>query len=274
MYRVRDPLHGDVSLTQEEYRLINTYEMQRLSRVKQLGLSYLVYPGATHTRFEHSIGVRWLVENIIVKSKLPISPDKRRILYLASLLHDVSHSCFSHRVEESIRMIPSHEKIRDVILTGNIKEKLVDHKILKSSEIENTKFISDVLNRETIEEIRNVYDGTYQELKDILDNNIDADNLDYILRDGFHLGLKAVDYDDRIYSAFRLGMDQTGRMRTVFANERTILESIEIILNARWYLYRVVYLHHAIMIADVMLSEAIRQWLNEENGDILFLVGD
>ena len=72
MYRVRDPLHGDVSLTQEEYRLINTYEMQRLSRVKQLGLSYLVYPGATHTRFEHSIGVRWLVENIIVKSKLPI----------------------------------------------------------------------------------------------------------------------------------------------------------------------------------------------------------
>ncbi|GBE54801.1 hypothetical protein BMS3Bbin15_00962 [archaeon BMS3Bbin15] len=274
MYRVRDPLHGDVSLTQEEYRLINTYEMQRLSRVKQLGLSYLVYPGATHTRFEHSIGVRWLVENIIVKSKLPISPDKRRILYLASLLHDVSHSCFSHRVEESIRVIPPHDKIRDVILTGNIKEKLVDHKILRSSEIENTKFISDVLNRETIEEIRNVYDGTYQELKDILDNNIDADNLDYILRDGFHLGLNAVDYDDRIYSAFRLGMDQTGRMRTVFANERTILESIGIILNARWYLYRVAYLHHTIMIADVMLSKAIKQWLNEENGDILFLVGD
>ena len=81
---IREPLHGDIRLSDEEIRVINTYEMQRLRRVKQLGLKHLVYPGATHSRFEHCIGTRGLIERILVSSKIDLTREKKRLLFLAA----------------------------------------------------------------------------------------------------------------------------------------------------------------------------------------------
>ena len=110
MKTIRDPIYGDISLTNEEIKIINTYEMQRLRRVKQLGLKDLVYPGATHTRFEHSIGTRGLIERILTLSGIDFSAEKKRLLFLAALLHDVGHLCFSHPIE-TVGGLIKHENL-------------------------------------------------------------------------------------------------------------------------------------------------------------------
>jgi len=275
---IREPLHGDICLSDEEVRVINTYEMQRLRRVKQLGLKHLVYPGATHSRFEHSLGTRGLVERIIVSSEIDLTREKKRLLFLAALLHDVSHLCFSHPIEE-MEVFPSHEKVLRDILEGKIRDEVREHEIMTDWEIDRTKFLGDddILDSETREEIWNIFkeDTPYPELKGFLDNYIDADNLDYIQRDAFHLGLPSINPDPRIYSAFRLGIDTEGQSIVVFADERAILETIENILNARWYLYKIAYLHHTVMVAESMLREAIdTHWKKGKDVDFLYILGD
>ena len=275
---IREPLHGDIRLSDEEIRVINTYEMQRLRRVKQLGLKHLVYPGATHSRFEHSIGTRGLVERILVASKIDLTREKKRLLFLAALLHDVSHLCFSHPIEE-MEVFPAHDKILRSILEGKVRDEVREHEVMMDSEIERTKFIGDddILDPETREEIWNVFkeDTPYPELKGFIDNYIDADNLDYIKRDAFHLGLPSIHPDPRIYSAFRLGIDTDGRPIVVFADNRAVLETIENILNARWYLYKIAYLHPTVMVAESMLREAIDiHWKKGKDADLLYILGD
>jgi hypothetical protein len=274
MYVIRDPLQGDITLSEEEFDLVNTYEMQRLSRVKQLGTSYLVYPGATHTRFAHSLGVRYLIEQILIKSKIYIPAEEKRLLFLAALLHDVSHPCFGHRLEE-IPGIPSHEEVRDYVLDGRIKEELKKHGVLTEEEIDNTRFISDIdtLDKDTIKKIKELFDkrsNRYRELRELIDNYIDADNLDYIKRDSFYLGLHAASYDDRILSQFRITEDK----EVVFSDEKTTIESIIAVMHARYYLYKVAYLQHTTLISDYMLTEAVRLWRRGDNGIVPFLVGD
>ena len=275
---IREPLHGDIRLSDEEVRAINTYEMQRLRRVKQLGLKHLVYPGATHSRFEHSIGTRGLVERILVSSKIDLTREKKRLLFLAALLHDVGHLCFSHPIEE-MEVFPSHNKILRDILEGKVRDEVREHEVMTNSEIERTKFIGDddILDPETREEIWNIFkdDTQYTELKGLIDNYIDADNLDYIQRDAFHLGLPSIHPDPRIYSAIRLGIDTGGRPIVVFADTRAVLETIENILNARWYLYKIAYLHPTVMVAESMLREAIDiHWKKGNDADLLYILGD
>src|SRR5262245_55477186 len=102
---LRDPVHGDIELTSDEVRILDTPEFQRLRGIKQLGTAYLVYPGATHTRFEHSIGCVHMTDRLLdavnknahgAGLPSPVSPGDRRILRLAALLHDVTHVPFGH----------------------------------------------------------------------------------------------------------------------------------------------------------------------------------
>jgi len=275
MYVIRDSLYGDITLSKEEFDVVNTYEMQRLSRVKQLGTSYLVYPGATHTRLAHSLGVRYLVEQILIRSNIYISAEEKRLLFLAALLHDVSHPCFGHRLED-IPGIPPHEDVRDYILDGKIKDKLKEHEVLTEEEIDNTYFISDndILDKDTREKIKEIFNKSnrYLKLSKLIDNYIDVDNLDYIKRDAFYLGLQAANYDDRVLSLFRITDDKEEPV--VFAKGKTTLESIIAVMQARYYLYKVAYLQHTTMIADAMLTKAVRIWRYGDNGIVPFLVGD
>ncbi len=276
---IRDAIFGDIFLSDEEFELINTYEMQRLSRIKQLGFSYLVYPGATHTRLAHSLGTRYVVEQILLRSNIYLPAEEKRILFIGALLHDVSHSAFGHRIE-IIPNMPSHEEVRKYILDGKIRELLEKHKILSADEINTTTFINDVLDKETLYKINALFDPKpekykkYAHLIGLLDNYIDADNLDYIKRDAFYLGLPGASYDDRIFSQFRITDDN----EVVFTNEKTTIDAITSVIHSRYYLYKVGYLQHTSLIADAMVAEAIKEWAWVQGdrgwGEVPFIVGD
>jgi HD superfamily phosphohydrolase len=101
MSEIRDPIYGFITPSETEFKIINTILFQRLRRIRQLAMAYLVYPGANHTRFDHSIGVHHIA-SLMSDKLLPgkENDEKRRIIRLASLLHDVGHAPFSHISED------------------------------------------------------------------------------------------------------------------------------------------------------------------------------
>ncbi len=136
---MRDPVHGDIELTREEVRVIDTPQFQRLRGVKQLGTAYLVYPGATHTRFEHSIGVLHMTDRLLSAVNKnagldpqrcrSVTPEERRILRLAALLHDVTHIPFGHNVEDQTGLLPRHdvpERFEDMLGDTEVGAVLAD----------------------------------------------------------------------------------------------------------------------------------------------------
>ena len=117
---IRDPVFGDIQFTENERKVIDTQEVQRLRGVKQLGTAYLVYPGATHTRFSHSLGVLHMAETIIKicnenqakygsPDLLSVNPYERFIIRLFALLHDVAHIPFGHTLEREGNLFEKHE---------------------------------------------------------------------------------------------------------------------------------------------------------------------
>src|SRR6185295_15194020 len=116
---IRDPVHGDVYLTHEELAVLDTREMQRLRNVKQLGSAYLVYPGAVHTRFDHSIGTLHLAQKMIdainlsfelsPRDCLGVSEEEARVIRMAALVHDITHIPFGHNVEDQAGLMLRHD---------------------------------------------------------------------------------------------------------------------------------------------------------------------
>src|SRR5215475_7166290 len=108
---IRDPLYGSVVLSPHEVRLLDTLPMQRLRGIHQLGLAYLTFPSAGHSRFEHALGVRFVAERMLDRLEdvrgEPYTPLQRATVLAAALLHDVGHSVFSHAIEEIIGEFPT-----------------------------------------------------------------------------------------------------------------------------------------------------------------------
>ena len=117
---LRDPVHGDIEMTKDELRLVDTAEFQRLRGIKQLGSASLVYPGAVHTRFEHSIGTLHVCEQLLQAcnknaARDPagchrVGDDERRVLRIAALLHDVTHIPYGHNIEDQTGLLPRHDR--------------------------------------------------------------------------------------------------------------------------------------------------------------------
>ena len=274
---IRDAVYGDIELSPTEVKLLDTFEMQRLRKVKELALVYLVYPTAVHTRFDHSIGVRYCVQRIIERSHIELPKEEKELLFKAALLHDIGHPCFSH-VTEELERIPKHTKFVEHMLLGKYKEIVVHNKVLTESEAHKTTFVGDVLNSDEASEILRLIDKKYDEnfdkkyLTEIINGDIDADNLDYVRRDGYFLGLPYGNFDDRIFSSFRLIQTATGKTLT-FSEKKDSLSSIMTFLRARFELYRAAYRHHAVEIADAMLQYSLEAWARD-NSDLLFILGD
>ena len=275
---IRDAVYGDIELLPGEVKLLDTFEMQRLRKVKTLALVHLAYPTAVHTRFDHSIGVRHCVQHIIERSHIELPKEEKELLFKAALLHDIGHPCFSH-IPEELEGIPKHTKFVELMLQGKYKDIVVHNKILTRSEAHRTTFVADVLNNAEASEILKLIDKKYDEnfdkkyLSDLINGDIDADNLDYVRRDGYFLGLPYGNFDDRIFSSFRLVQTATGKQFT-FSEKKDSLSSIMTFLRARFELYRAAYRHHTVEIADAMLHYALEAWTHYDNSDLLFILGD
>jgi HD superfamily phosphohydrolase len=242
---VRDPLWDNIPLDQVALAALDTPAVQRLRYVRQLGHAFLVYPGATHTRFEHALGAYHLTQralaNLAARGELGrVDREVRRAVGLAALLHDIGHYPFSHGLEEA--GFPSHEAM-GVAMLG--KGALGD--LLRS-----------LGGAELVEEVGRLIRGKSKSpLQGLISGTLDLDKIDYLSRDARMCGVPYGTLDvDRLLSSLTLvpGPKQTA---AVGIHEKGV-SALESLLFAKYQMYRNVYWHHAVRSATCMFKRAVR----------------
>ncbi len=226
---IRDPVHGSITIPDWCVRLLDTPQLQRLRRIKQLGFASLVYPGANHTRFEHSVGVLHIV--LSLKNRMECSDREKRECVAAALLHDVAHAPFSHSSEV---LLKKYLRFRH--------ENLIP--VLRGTEVE------DVLKDEGLR-LGRIADIVSGKVTSIVSGDIDADRMDYLVRDSHYTGVAYGVFDlvrlmERI--KFR-GMEPIIEGRALRAAESLLL--------SRFMMYPTVYHHHVCRIARKMYEKAL-----------------
>src|ERR1051325_5130948 len=234
---VRDPLWNNIRLEPLAVALIDTPAFQRLRYVRQLGLAFLVYPGATHTRFEHALGAYHLVRRSLgileEREGFKDVADECALLRAAALLHDIGHYPFSHALEE-IGALHHEEVARPLIASGEVAEIL--HRELGSDGPERAVAL-----------IRGESDSPLQGL---ISGSIDLDKLDYLRRDAFMCGVSYGEIDvDRLINALTLVRDPESGALTIGMVEKG-LSALESLLFAKYQIYRHVDWHHAVRSAS------------------------
>ncbi len=248
---VRDPIHGDIKIADMFIELLDAYEMQRLYNIKQLGFAHLVFPGAHHTRLEHSLGVFHLAWQVADSLGLP--DDERRHVVCAGLLHDIGHGPFSHTLESNLEEIfgVDHVDLTEELLLGKYQV-FYD---FEQSFIDSDSVV-EVLNRHgldvswVIDIIRGKV-GHHSYLSQMLNSSVDVDQLDYLIRDAYYTGVAYGMVDtSRLLQMMRV---HDGRLVV----DRKGVGSVENMLVARGLMYSSVYFHKTVRIAELMLSRAI-----------------
>jgi HD superfamily phosphohydrolase len=261
---LRDPVHGDIYLTEAETRVLDTREMQRLRNIKQLGTAHLVYPGCVHTRFDHSLGAVATAHRILEslrRAGFHIDPADAALVRLAILTHDVTHIPYGHTFEDERQIFPRHD-------AGPRLEWFF------SMETELGRTLADL---GVLEPVKSILTGRPPApwMGQVVSSTIDADLLDYLRRDSFFAGLRQ-DYDDRIYSYFMLEQGQLLLNMVKHGIDRPDARTeILHLLRMRYVLTERIYLHHAKIAAGAMISKALevhaKRGLREE---ALYDLGD
>lgn len=239
---IRDPLYGFVGFTNKEIDLISSSAFQRLGYLKQLSHAYQVYPSAVHTRFEHSLGTLHVADRVALN--LGFDNTRRRKVRIAALLHDIGHGPFSHLIEDALKSEDmngpdfSHELITRWVLT--------EDRDIRSSLGGLASDVLDILPPRT-EECRDTLSA------DIISSGLDADKLDYLRRDSYHVGVAYGSFDlERILHTIDVTPDQ----KNLCVQEKG-KDAIENYRLGRYLMHAQVYEHHARIIADQMFLRAI-----------------
>jgi uncharacterized protein len=232
---INDPVFGFINLQSElVFDIIEHPFMQRLRRIKQLGLSYLVYPGANHSRFEHVLGASHLMRQAIAVLRLKgheITDEEADAVTIAILLHDIGHAPFSHVLENTLVEI-SHEDIS--LMMMNELNRQFGGKLDLSIEI-----------------FRNRYKKQF--LHQLVASQLDMDRLDYLSRDSFFTGVaEGIVGIDRIIKMLNVWNDQ-------LAVDYKGIYSIEKFLIARRLMYWQVYLHKTVVSAEFLLIQVLKR---------------
>ncbi|MEK6978966.1 MAG: HD domain-containing protein [Candidatus Micrarchaeota archaeon] len=233
---IKDEIHGNIYFNELEERIVDTLDFQRLRRIKQMAFTYLVYPGANHTRFEHSIGVFHLASELC--RKLGLSDDDAQKVRLFALLHDIGHLPFSHESEKVLEPhLRTHEEIgKKKVLTGEIGT-----------------ILNESWNAEEIMNLENAKIGQ------VVCSDLGADRMDYLVRDSANTGVAYGVIDtERIMHTMELN-DETG---SLVINEGG-LEAAESLLIARFLMFSTVYLHRTVRIAAAIYHKAIQSAVSE-----------
>ena len=233
---INDPIYGFITLERGIiFDLIEHPFFQRLRRITQLGLSYLVYPGAYHTRFHHALGCMFLMEKAILQIRNKgheISFEEEEALKVAILLHDIGHGPFSHALENSIANNISHEDLSKLFMEKLNKE--FDRKLSLAIQIFNNKYPKKFLHQ-------------------LVSSQLDMDRLDYLKRDSFFTGV----------TEGNIGTERIINMLDV-VNDQLVIEekgiySIEKFLIARRLMYWQVYLHKTVISAENTLIKILKR---------------
>ena len=276
-YEIRDPIHGFIKLSQTEWNLINTKVFQRLRRIRQLAMTFLVYPGAVHTRFDHSIGVMHVAGRICTRLQelnptIVGSEDVDRVR-LAALLHDVGHGPFSHVSERLLEKCASEgtdkgeglEKIHEKITVDIVQSDPQIKRILSDDE---RNFVIDMIQGKPTSDWR----------RDIVSSDLDADKMDYLLRDGYFTGVKYGEYDlEKVIESFLIDMGETDfctdtdEEETALAISSKAIYALEQLLLARYHMTQQVYWHRVSLISNEMIIRGISLAIEGENPEMMQL---
>ena len=227
---VNDPVYGFIHIPNEFILdLIEHPYFQRLCRISQMGLSYLVYPGARHTRFHHALGCMYLMQQAIQTlryKQVEITPEEEEGLYITILLHDIGHGPFSHAMEHSIVEGISHEEISLAFMEELNRQ--FEGKLSIAIEIFQKKYHKEFMNQ-------------------LISSQLDMDRLDYLKRDSFYSGVSEGNINSQRIIAMLTVKDDT-----LIVEEKGIY-SIEEFLVARRLMYWQVYLHKTSIGAEFVL---------------------
>ncbi len=278
-YEIRDPVHGFVRLNGLEWEVINQPVFQRLRSIRQLSWTDMVYPGATHNRFEHSLGVMHVAskmfdalrrrsEDILCSDDYKFNDStlgrQRQIIRLAALMHDLGHGPFSHTAEELLPRKPDgsgqyvHEDYSEKVIRHCLNDLIENHQESSNHGIR----VSDIL------EILGKSTRTAGALlwKDLVSGQMDADRMDYLLRDAHHAGVQYGRYDlDRVIYSLRLCPDpETGGHH--IGVEEDGVHAVEGLLIARFMMFTQLYFHKTRVIYDYHLVECLKELLKSTYG--------
>ncbi|HEY9515546.1 MAG TPA: HD domain-containing protein [Gemmatimonadaceae bacterium] len=236
-------------------RLVDTGVFQRLRYVRQLGLAYLVYPGATHTRFEHALGTYHLARRTLAllaeRGELEaVEPSEREVVCSAALLHDVGHYPYSHALEE-IGALHHEEVARPLITEGLPAEEL------RSAIAPNAPERVYALIR----------GGSASPLQGLISGSLDLDKIEYLKRDAFMCGVPYGEIDvDRLINSLTIVADPQSGLPSVGVLEKG-LSALESLLFAKYQMYRNVYWHHAVRSATAMYKRLVDDALRANSLD-------
>ena len=228
---IRDSVYGDIMLNEIEVEVMDNPQFQRLRRIKQLGLISLIYPGANHTRFEHSIGTMHIASKLA--DKLDLNQEDKELVRISALLHDIGHGPFSH-VSEGVLSFP-HEELTKYVIENTAIRDIIEKKF------DITKII-EIINGE----------GKFGP---IVSGELDADRMDYLLRDSHYTGVAygIIDYE-RIISNLNLNKHLSLDIKGVQAAEGALV--------SRYFMYPSVYQHHTTRIVNSMFRRGLKKLID------------
>ena len=268
---IHDSVHGSVKLSGVYLDLLQRAEMQRMHGVHQLGLAYLVFPGAHHTRMEHSLGCYQIATRMAAALNIP--EEERSGVQAAAMLHDIGHAPYSHTLECVLeeRTGMTHTDIGRAIIKGTLKtidpqegEAIGYHgtiaEVLESAGI-SADLVTDLIvsprgpdlsgqRKLPLDGVQSYFNENNY-LRQVIHGPVDADQMDYLLRDAYYTGVAHGTIDiDRIMNTIELHHGD-------IAVRKSGVVAIEGLMVARALMYTSVYFHHTVRIAEMMLCKAV-----------------
>jgi len=246
---LRDPLWNNIRVDELTLRLVDTEIFQRLRYVRQLGLAYLVYPGATHTRFEHALGTYHLARGTLATMSEReglggADAEDQAIVRAAALLHDVGHYPFSHALEE-IGQLHHEDVARPLITSGSLAD-----------------ILDAAISRDAPRRVFDLVCGKSESpLQGLISGSLDLDKIEYLKRDAFMCGVPYGEIDvDRLTNSL-LVLDDPQRGKPAIGVLEKGLSALESLLFAKYQMYRNVYWHHAVRSATAMYKRMVEDAL-------------
>lgn len=270
-HEVRDPVHGFVRYGADERKIIDSLPVQRLRSIHQLATTYLVYPGASHKRFEHSLGTMELASRIyevitsraeaLINNPIPKDPGEldywHRVVRLAGLLHDVGHLPFSHAAEKELLPPGYSHELLTIELISSLSTRL--------------GALTPPVRAEDVAKVavgpKHFREGRFSAWEEVLseiivDDALGADRMDYLLRDSHHLGVAYGRFDlHRLVGEIRVLHRAYGSEELALGLEEGGCRAAEALQLARYFMYTQVYFHHVRRSYDMLLKEFLTEWL-------------
>jgi hypothetical protein len=238
---VRDPVFGYVGMTDVEKSVIDTAPVQRLRNIKQLSITSITYPGGTHSRFSHALGTMHLAGQMAesLRRGVELSDEKWQLVRFAGLLHDIGHGPFSHSYEEIL------------VKYRNLNHEQMGERIIKKSEVADALRDCGFEPAEVVKLAFGKPKRKERYLKQIIASQVDADKMDFLVRDSYFTGAEYGRIDiNRLIQAMDV-------VRNDVAIDLKALYALEAFLIARYEMFLAVYYHHSVRAAEIMLNKAM-----------------